>query len=82
MVNQEGSDPYKESQERNIRVFYKLKVMEDPGSKNIPHEEEYDDDNYKSIEEKETALWNPSAYNLHILQIFNINMDAYVILEM
>ena len=56
MVNGEESDPYKEPQERNIRVFYKLKVNEDPASKNIPHEEEYDDDNYKSIEEKETAV--------------------------
>ena len=56
MVNGEDSDPYEESQERNIRVFYKLKVSEDPASKNIPHEEEYDDDNYESIEEKETAV--------------------------
>ena len=46
MVNVEESDPYEEPWERNIRVFYKLKVNEDPASKNIPHEEEYDDDNY------------------------------------
>ena len=56
MVNGEESDPYEEPQERNIRVFYKLKMNEDPASKNMPHEEEFDDDNYKSIEEKETAL--------------------------
>ena len=56
MVNGEESDPYKELQERNIRVFYKLKVNEGPASKNIPHEEEYDDDNYESTEEKETAV--------------------------
>ena len=30
MVNGEESDPYKEPQERNVRVFYKLKVNEDP----------------------------------------------------
>ena len=29
MVNGEESDPYKEPQERNVRVFYKLKVNED-----------------------------------------------------
>ena len=56
MVNGEDSDPYEEPQVRNIRVFYKLKVNEDPASKNIPHEEEYYDDNYESIEEKETAV--------------------------
>ena len=56
MVNGEDSDQYEEPQERNIRVFYKLKVNEDPASKNIPLEEEYDDDNYKSIEEQETAV--------------------------
>ena len=49
MVNGEESDPYEEPQERNIRVLYKLKVNEDPTSKNMPHEEEFDDDNYESI---------------------------------
>ena len=56
MVNGEESDPYEEPQERNVRVFYKLKVKEDPASKNMPHEEEFDNDNYESIEEKETAV--------------------------
>ena len=56
MVNGEDSDPYEEPQERNVRVFYKLKVNKDPASKNIPHEVEYDDDNYESIEEKETGV--------------------------
>ena len=36
--------------------MYKLKVCKDPASKNMPHEEESDDDNYESIEEKETAV--------------------------
>ena len=56
MINDEESDPYEEPQERNMRVLYKCKVNEDPTSKNMPHEEEFDDDNYKSIEEKETAV--------------------------
>ena len=56
LVNGEDSDPYKEPQERNIRVIYKLKVNEDPDSKNVPHKEEYDDDNYESIEEKEIEV--------------------------
>ena len=36
MVNGEESDPYEEPQERNVRVFYKLKVNEDPTSKICP----------------------------------------------
>ena len=56
MINDEESNPYKEPQERNMIVLYKLKVNEDPASKNMPHEEEFDDDNYESTEEKETAV--------------------------
>ena len=56
MINDKESDMYKEPKERNLRVMYKLKVSEDPTSKNMPHEEEFDDDNYESIEEKETAV--------------------------
>ena len=56
MVNSEESDPYGEPQERNVRVFYKLKVNKDPTLKNMPHEEDFDDDNYESIEDKETAV--------------------------
>ena len=63
VVNGEESDPYEEPQERNIRVFYKLKVNEDPASKNIPHQDEFDNDNYESIEEQETTV-RPTAYNL------------------
>ena len=56
MINDEESNPYEEPQERNMRVLYKLKVNEDPTSKNIPHEEQFDDYNYEPIEEKETAV--------------------------
>ena len=56
MVNGEESDLYEEPQERNVRVFYKLKIKEDPALKNVPHKEDYDDDNYESIDEKETAV--------------------------
>ena len=51
MVNDEESDTYEELNERHSSVMYKLKVSEDPTSKNMPHEEEFDDDNYKSIDE-------------------------------
>ena len=56
MVDGKESDPYEEPQERNVRVLYKLKVNEDPTLKNMPHEEEFDSNNYKSIEEKETVV--------------------------
>ena len=51
MVNDEESDAYKELKERHPRVLYKLKVSKDPTSKNMPHEEEFDEDNYESIDE-------------------------------
>ena len=59
MTNNGESDTYEEPKERNWRVMYKLKVTKDPISVNMPHEEEFDDDNYESIEEKETAVWRP-----------------------
>ena len=51
MVNDEEVNIYKELRERHPKVLYKLKVCEDPVSKNMPHEEEFDDDNYESIYE-------------------------------
>ena len=51
MVNNEESDTYEELKERHPRVMYKLKVSKDPTSKNMPHEEEFDEDNYESINE-------------------------------
>ena len=56
MLNGEESDPYKEPEEQNVRVFYKLKVNKDPTSKNMPQERDFDNNNYESIEEKETAV--------------------------
>ena len=51
MVNDEEGDIYEEPKERYPRVLYKLKVSENPTSKNMPHEEEFIDDNYESIDE-------------------------------
>ena len=39
MVNDEESNIYEEPRERHPKVLYKLKVSEDPTSKNMPHEE-------------------------------------------
>ena len=50
MVNNEESDTYEEPKGRHPRVLYKLKVSKDPASKNMPHEEEFNYDNYKSID--------------------------------
>ena len=36
---------------RHPKVHYKLKVCKNPAAQNMPHEEEYDDNNYKSIDE-------------------------------
>ena len=65
MVNGEESDPYEEPQEQKVRVFYKLKVNEDPTSKNMLHEEDFDDDSYESIErERNSSVKSSPAYDL------------------
>ena len=51
MVDDEEGNIYKEPKERHPKVLYKLKVCKHPTSKNMPHEEEFNDDNYESIGE-------------------------------
>ena len=51
MVNDEETSNYEEPRERHPKVQYKLKICNNPTSKNMSHEEEYDDDNYESIDE-------------------------------
>ena len=51
MVNDEEVNSYEEPRERHPKVQYKLKICDNPTSKNMPHEEEYDNDNYESIDE-------------------------------
>ena len=76
MINDEESNLYKEPWERNMRVLYKLMINKDPTSKNMPHEEEFDDDNYESIEEKETAVWRPPpmTYKFFAYDILYVNI--------
>ena len=42
--------------EKNMHVFYKLNVNENGDVTSTPHEEEFDERNYESVEEWETAL--------------------------
>ena len=51
MVDNEDSNTYEEPKERHPKVQYKLKICDNPTAKNMPHEEEYDDNNYESIDE-------------------------------
>ena len=51
MVDNEDSNTYKEPKERHPKVQYKLKICDNPTTKNMPHEEEYDDNNYESTDE-------------------------------
>ena len=51
MVNDEEVNSYEEPRERHPKVQYKLKICDYPASKNMPHKEEYDDNNYDSIPE-------------------------------
>ena len=56
----EDGHPYEEpqekqdTQEKNMRVFYKLKLNDDLSK--ISCEEEFDEANYESIEEQETTM--------------------------
>ena len=50
-VNDKEVNIYEELKVRHPKVQYKLKIYDNPMSKNMPHEEEYDDDNYESIDE-------------------------------
>ena len=52
MINDGDSNTYEELKERNLRVMYQLNVSKDPISVTMPHEEEFDDDNYELIEGK------------------------------
>ena len=51
MVNDEEASNYEEPRERHPKVQYKLRVCDNPTSKNMPHKEEYNDNNYESIDE-------------------------------
>ena len=39
-----------------MRVFYKLNIKENIDLTNTPHEEEFTDENYESVEERETTV--------------------------
>ena len=51
MVNDEEVNSYEELREGHPKVQYMLKICNNPTSKNMTHEEEYDNDNYESIDE-------------------------------
>ena len=78
MVNDKESDTYEEPKERNPRVMCKLKVCNDPASKNIPHEEEFDDDNYKAIEQ--TPVSRPPILACKIFYVLYLEKFWIVIL--
>ena len=51
IVDNEKSSNYKELRERHHKVQYKLRVCNNPTARNMPDEEEYNDNNYESIDE-------------------------------
>ena len=51
VVDDEESSNYEEPRERHSKVQYKLRVCKNPTAKNMPHEKEYDDNKYESIDE-------------------------------
>ena len=51
VVNDKEGNIYEVLRERHPKVLCNLKVHKDPTSKNMPNEEEFDNDNYESIDE-------------------------------
>ena len=51
MINDEEGNNYKEPREKCPKFQYKLKICNNLTFKNMPHEEEYDNNNYESIDE-------------------------------
>ena len=51
MVDDEEPSNYEEPRKRHPKVQYKLRVCKNPTAKNMPHEEENDDNNYELIDE-------------------------------
>ena len=51
MVDDEDGNTYEEPKGRHPKVQYKLKVCNNPTARNMHHKEEYDDNNYESIDE-------------------------------
>ena len=45
------NEDYEELRERHPKVQYKLRLVDNPASQNMPHEEDYSDNNYESIDE-------------------------------
>ena len=43
-------EDYEEPRERHHKVQYKLKLSDNPAAQNMPHEEEFDNNNYESID--------------------------------
>ena len=44
-------EEYEEPRERQPKVQYKLKLCINPAAQNMPHEEDYSNNNYESIDE-------------------------------
>ena len=44
-------EEYEEPRERQPKVQYKLRLAGNPAAQNMPHEEDYSDNNYESIDE-------------------------------
>ena len=43
-------EEYEELRERQSKVQYKLKLCDNPATQNMPHEEDYSNNNYESID--------------------------------
>ena len=52
-----AAEEEQEPKEKNMKVFYKLNINDNTNITSAPYDEEYDDQNYEAIKNRETALW-------------------------
>ena len=69
----ESKDP-----EKKYEVFYKLNINENTDITSTPHKEEYDEQNYESVEEWETAL-EICILCVIYKKVFNISVVIYIV---
>ena len=85
MVNDKEVNSYEELRERHPKVQYRLKICDNPTSKNMPREEEYDDNNYESID-GDHSVNNPSILNnikfLVLIILYSDHVISVVIINL
>ena len=70
-------EEYKEPRERHPKVQYKLRLTDNPAAQNMPHEEDYSNNNYESIDETGgIKLISSSTIVINVIIYFNLYIKS------